>query len=278
MTNIEQQARELLAAELDPHERIEGQHSEAYADLRMAAIRAIVRALTPTGENVKHVEVLRGILDEYVTEEQRYGWTLERDALQAAMRALGAPDNAEVVGLDLSKVQRWDCETESDGIFNHAVMVPAYDGGYVCYADLQAAMATDNDGVVIRDYIVLRPDGIQYKTDASGAAMATKREGFRVYAEVDSSPPAATTDNDGAAHQHVWLTGVDNTGKWYCARCDETLDPCTNPRPARGKVAVSDEDIFLAEKAAHSIDYSFGLPTAEAAAIYRLVKAVQGEK
>lgn len=52
-------------------------------------------SMTPTGENAKHVEVLRGILDEYVTEEQRYGWTLERDALQAAMRALSATDNAE---------------------------------------------------------------------------------------------------------------------------------------------------------------------------------------
>jgi len=125
MTNpIDQQARELLACPFCGGEasltisgnvrstrkcvvKCSGCRSQRihaalrYGDdwLRATAVAAWNRrALTPTGENAKHVEVLRRLHDD-----AHCSAVLERGALQAAIRALSAPDNAEGEGVACGK-------------------------------------------------------------------------------------------------------------------------------------------------------------------------------
>lgn len=91
MTNIEQHAR------VDVNTVLRNLQANYPADYEVIANHiarleaTIVRALTPTGENAKHVEVLREILDDHETR----AFPEEVAAIQAAIRALSATDNAE---------------------------------------------------------------------------------------------------------------------------------------------------------------------------------------
>ena len=97
--NIEQQARAMLALGLDEY----GHHNEAENvrrgdDLECYKVElfALRRALTPTGENAKHVEVLRQMLHPLLGSKWLCDET-KREALEFAIRAMSAPDNAEAV-------------------------------------------------------------------------------------------------------------------------------------------------------------------------------------